>query len=133
MSDSTSGLIDQLSIEDLLRLGEPIYTAEEVSKAAGVSREGARQLWRALGFVAPPEHEKFFTEADREILQRLARFIDRGVADIDLVLGLTRTIGRSLRHVAEAEAEAIRESLLIRPERLSQLIEEGALPQLVDD
>jgi adenylate cyclase len=133
MPDVTSDLIEEASIEDLLGLGEPIYTAEEVSKAAGVSREGARRIWLALGFVDPPEDTKFFTEQDREILDRLSRFIDQGLVDIDLILGVTRAISRALRHVAEAEADAIRGALLRSPERVTQLLEEGAAPQLFDD
>jgi adenylate cyclase len=133
MSDSTSELIEALSIEDLVGLGEPIYTAEEVAKAAGVSREGARRIWLALGFVDPPEDTKFFTEQDREILQRLSRFIDAGLADIDLVLGVTRAMSRALRHVAEAEADAIREAVLQSPERVTKLLEEGGVSQLFDD
>ncbi|MEA2433718.1 MAG: adenylate cyclase [Actinomycetota bacterium] len=110
------------TIDKLLGLGDPRYTALEVSEKAGLDIEQTRRLWRAMGFVLIPDDEVFFTDADLAILQSLTRFMDAGYTDIDLVLGVTRVMGLSVARIAESEAEAIRNRLATSPELLDHVI-----------
>lgn len=112
--------------EDLIGLGEPVFTAPQVSEKAGLELEQTRRLWRAMGFVLIPDDEVFFTEADLDVLTRLAAFMKEGFADLDLVLGITRVMSQSVARTAEAQVDAMRQQLASSP-RLAQRVAESDL------
>ena len=101
--------------ERLLGLGDPVYTSEEVAAKAGVDLEIARRVWRAIGFVDPPEDAAVFTATDVEVLGILARFLESGLTNLDLVLGMTRVMSQALARVADAEAHAMRDFMARTP------------------
>jgi adenylate cyclase len=109
--------------EQLLGLGEPKYTSLEVVEKTGLDLETAKRLWRAMGFVVVPETETYFTDADIAVLKRLVEFMEAGFADLDLILGITRTMSQSIARIAEAEAEAIRERLASSPDLARRILD----------
>lgn len=115
-NEGTSEDADVFPTERLLGLGDPIYTSEEVAAKAGLDLEVARRVWRAIGFVDPPEDAAVFTAADVEVLGILARFLENGLTDLDLVLGMTRVMSQALARVADAEAHAMRDFMARTPE-----------------
>ena len=101
--------MDEPGFEDLLDLGEPLYSADEVIEAAGVDRELADRLWLAMGFAMLPRDQKAFTEADRAALEGVAAFERGGFARRDLILAITRVLSQSMARVADAEVGAVRD------------------------
>ena len=98
-----------LAVDEVLDLGEPIYSADEVIEAAGVDRELADRLWLAMGFAMLPRDQKAFTEGDRAALEGVAAFERGGFARRDLILAITRVLSQSMARVADAEVGAMRE------------------------
>ncbi|SDS31898.1 adenylate cyclase [Nocardioides scoriae] len=91
--------------EDLERaiLGAlPELTGEEISAAAGLTRDQSQRLWRALGF---PEAEgaAAFSTADEEALHRVASILREGTVDFETVLRMTRALGQTMDRLAEWE------------------------------
>ena len=70
---------DPRRLEELLLGGELRYTSMDAIRAAGVSEEFARQLWRALGFPHVPDDMIAFTEGDVAALTRIATLRPSGV------------------------------------------------------
>jgi adenylate cyclase len=99
---------DVLPVGELLDLGEPIYSANEIVEVTGVDVELADRLWLAMGFAMLPRDEKAFTEADRAALEGVAAFEKGGFASRELILAITRVLSQSMARVADAEVGAIR-------------------------
>lgn len=97
-----------LDLEDLLGLGDAVYTADEIDAAAGVEAEFSDKLWLAMGFALIPRDLKAFTESDRDALQAVAAFERGGIADRDLILAIARVLSQSMARVADAEVGAMR-------------------------
>jgi adenylate cyclase len=97
-----------LVIDRLLVPGDRRYTEDEVLERAGVDRETARKLWRAIGFPDVPEGQAVFTDTDIEALVTLKQMIDQGVVDPDVALQLTRVFGQSLSRMADAQIGSLR-------------------------
>lgn len=100
-----------LAIDQLLLPGQSYYTAMEAAEKAGIDRDLAGRLWRAMGFVDPHEFEPAFTQEDVEALKSLAQLMDQGVADPEVAVQMTRVMGLSLARVAEAQVSAAWERL----------------------
>lgn len=98
-----------LAVEDLLELGDPVYSTDEIVEATGVDPELADRLWLAMGFAMLPRDQKAFTEADRAALEGVAAFESGGFASRELILAITRVLSQSMARVADAEVGAIRE------------------------
>ena len=109
--------------EELLGLGEPRYSALEVSAKSGLGVEDAKRLWRAMGFVVVPETEMYFTEADLKTLTELAEFMAAGFADFDTVLGTTRAMSQNVGRITETEVDAVRTALERNPELAVNVME----------
>ncbi|HWL65849.1 MAG TPA: adenylate cyclase regulatory domain-containing protein, partial [Actinomycetota bacterium] len=127
---------DETSFEELLGLGTPLYTSAEISKRAGIPQDEAQRIWRAMGFVEPAEDTKHFTEADLELLVRVVDFMKEGFADLELILGMTRVISRSVGLLADAEADAIHSTVVQNPSLLEEIDEKGLdsiAPRVFDD
>lgn len=84
-------------------LGEPIYTALDVSAQSGVPIEETRRLWRAMGFPPVAEDQRIFTAADVATLLAARRLVDQQLAAPEVLLQLTRTTGQALARIAEAQ------------------------------
>jgi adenylate cyclase len=100
-----------LPVVDQLILGEKRLTQDEVVAAAGVDRDAARRLWRAIGFPDAAPDERIFSEADVRDLQTLQQLTELGITDLDVALQLARVIGRSMARIADAQVATMREQL----------------------
>ena len=85
-------------------LGEPpVFNAQQVSAATGVTVEEAQRLWRALGF---PEHgleTTAFNHADVEAVTTLLAAVSSGLIDFDMAVNLTRALGQTMARLADWE------------------------------
>jgi adenylate cyclase len=87
-------------LETALLGDAPALTSDEVASAAGVTREQARRLWRALGFPDAGE-EAAFTEDDLRALSLLVGAVDQGAIDFDTAVRLTRAVGQTMARLAD--------------------------------
>jgi len=87
-------------LETALLGDAPALTSDEVASAAGVTREQARRLWRALGFPDAGE-EVAFTEDDLRALSLLVGAVDQGAIDFDTAVRLTRAVGQTMAKLAD--------------------------------
>ena len=78
------------------------YTGEELATRAGMDRDLSKRLWRALGFPDVADDDRVFTDADAEALATVQGMIAMGVAEVDVVVQITRVIGSSQARIAEA-------------------------------
>jgi adenylate cyclase len=119
-------------LERLVNLGEATLDNDQVSKIAGVDRDVADRLWRALGFPDVPDGQLAFTEQDARAL----RFATEGLEKLrgeerqralDAMLHETRIVGGSLANLAESELETIwaLSALGLRRTLLAQAIDVG--------
>ena len=76
--------------------GKERLTRDEVAKRAGIDIDEAIAFWRALGFAEVPADEPAFTEADVDVLRRLADAIRSGIVRRDIALQTTRAMGRAI-------------------------------------
>ncbi|WP_083501746.1 adenylate/guanylate cyclase domain-containing protein [Sphaerimonospora mesophila] len=101
--------------DDVRRLlvgSPPIYTRRQVAEAAGISRDLAARIWRALGFATLPDDAVAFTEADLSALRRIRHLIDAGLLDERTVIRMTRALGRTTGRLAQWQAEIMIEAVL---------------------
>jgi adenylate cyclase len=103
---AANGNLYLLAIDRLLVAGTPRYTATEVAERSGMPLEQTARFWRALGFTDVTDDERHFTDADVEALTIAERFLQEGLADVEVALQMTRVIGLSMARVAEAEVAA---------------------------
>ena len=68
----------------------PTFRGSEVAAAAGVSLDGARRLWRALGFP-DAANQSAFTAADRDALALVAEAVAETGIEFETMLRLTRS------------------------------------------
>ncbi|GAB2872817.1 adenylate/guanylate cyclase domain-containing protein [Actinoallomurus bryophytorum] len=102
---------DPRRIEELLLGGELRYTSMDTIRAAGVSEEFARQLWRALGFPHVPDDMIAFTEGDVTALTRIATLRPAGVIDEEIVLRMVRAVGQTMARLAKWQVDILVEAL----------------------
>ncbi|MGN6161879.1 MAG: adenylate/guanylate cyclase domain-containing protein [Marmoricola sp.] len=79
----------------------PELTAEQAARAADVSLEDARRLWRGLGFPEVGD-EAAFTLDDVGALVRVREAFEAGI-DIDTLARVTRAVGRTMSRLADWE------------------------------
>jgi adenylate cyclase len=102
---------DPRRLEELLLGGELRYTSMDAIRAAGVSEEFARQLWRALGFPHVPDDMIAFTEGDVAALTRIATLRPAGVIDDEIVLRMVRAVGQTMARLAKWQIDILVEAL----------------------
>lgn len=91
---------------DAMILGGPRkYTADEVLSRSGIDRERAEPIWRAMGFAAPPDEERAFTDDDVEALRRAGKWRDIAGVDDAAIVAITRAITQSVSPLATWEAQ----------------------------
>lgn len=104
--------------EDVILGGPRKYTAPEVAQRAGMEREEARRLWKALGFPVVPDEEVAFTDADVEALRKLRELAEYGFADDELRLAVARVFGQTFWRLASYQGQLLIDQLAKRPELL---------------
>ena len=94
-------------LEQAILGGLPELTAPEMAEAAGVTRDQARRLWRALGFPEYPDDTPAFLAADAEAIRLLRSVMDTGLLDFDLAVNLTRALGQTMARLADWEISSL--------------------------
>ncbi|MFF8557058.1 adenylate/guanylate cyclase domain-containing protein [Streptomyces sp. NPDC015501] len=82
------------------------WTRRDVAERAGVGLERAERIWRALGFPAVEDGERFFTDADVEALRGVARLIGTGLVTSRNETMVVRAVAYHLSRLAEWQIEA---------------------------
>lgn len=120
-------------IEGLLAGLPARYTRRQVSARAGVPRELAERIWRALGFATLADDAVAFSDADVDALARVRAMLDSGTMDEETVVRMARALGRTTARLAQWQAEIVIGALLRRdagdPDRLLETARE-LLPDL---
>jgi adenylate cyclase len=111
-----AALLDQ--VEAAILGGPRRYSAAEVSDRAGLSREQARALWRALGFPTVDDEDIVFTDGDVEALELLEKLTSYGIADEKVRLAVTRLYGQVFARLASLQGQLLLEQIGRRPELL---------------
>jgi adenylate cyclase len=100
---------EQQALLDLANLallgGPPIYTALDICEQAGIDRERADALWRAMGFPDAPDDEVAFTDRDLEALRSALDLVATDVVDETVVRAQTRVMSQALATIAAAHLE----------------------------
>jgi adenylate cyclase len=114
--------------------GARIYTPAQSYEKAGVDRETAEALWRAMGFPLVPEDEVAFTETDVEILRAAAEMLEGTEMDLAVVVEQARAMGQAAARVAAAQQDVVEEMIprddLVHATERALVLTEGALPTL---
>lgn len=109
--------------------GRRSYTPDEVSERAGVPREEARRLWRALGFPTVADDDVMFTDSDVRALRELHELTEFGFADEALRLAVARLFGQTFSRLASYQGQLLLDRLAERPELLT---DEDGIVRLID-
>ncbi|WP_228992254.1 adenylate/guanylate cyclase domain-containing protein [Streptomyces sp. DH8] len=94
------------ALRELVLGAAPRWTRRDVAARAGVGLERAERIWRALGFPAVEDGERFFTDADVEALRAVARLIETGLVTSRNETMVVRAVGYHLSRLAEWQIEA---------------------------
>jgi adenylate cyclase len=121
------GLLDRA--EEVILGGPRKYTAEQVAEQAGMDRDVARQLWKALGFPAVADDEVAFTDSDLDALCKLRELTGYGLADEEMRLAVARVFGQTFWRLASYQGQLLIEQLAKRPELLQS---EDMFAELID-
>jgi adenylate cyclase len=95
-------VLDLLAVDLLTVPSGKRFTPAEVCDETGLPLPLLKRMWRALGFLEPPDDEPVLTDLDVRAARDLRRLLDLGVTDLDTALQLARVIGSSMARVAEA-------------------------------
>ena len=99
------GTLLLLAVDRLVFDDQPKLATEEMLAATPLDPDRTSELWRSLGFADPPEGERFFTDADMDILAVLASMIESGATEPELLVQMTRVAGQSMARFAAAQIE----------------------------
>ncbi|WP_336207694.1 adenylate/guanylate cyclase domain-containing protein [Nonomuraea sp. LPB2021202275-12-8] len=94
-------------IEQLLSGMPARYARHEVSARAGVSRELAERIWRALGFATLADDAVAFSDADVDALVRVRKMLDSELLDEETVIRMARALGQTTSRLAQWQAEIV--------------------------
>lgn len=118
--------------ERLTDLGSPHLTGDEIAQRAGVDREVADRLWRALGFPDTGKDERVFTDQDVRALTIATEGLDRLSGEeweraVELIVREARVLSAHLADVAEIEIDAMvaMRDLGLRRKTLATAVEKG--------
>ena len=107
LAADANGTLGGLQLDLVLRDPGPTMPFWDAVERAGLEREDAVRLWRALGFADPDSASVRVTGQQVEALRTL---IDAGrnVLGLDATLQLTRVLGTSMMRLAEAIIDSFR-------------------------
>lgn len=111
------GLLEH--VEDLILGGPRKYTPAAVSDHAGVDREEARRMWRALGFPTVDDDDVVFTDGDVEALRAMRALASLGMADEEVRVAVARLFGQTFSRLASYQGQLLLEQIAQRPELLA--------------
>lgn len=101
--------VGQPSVEELLLGGPRRYTRAELIAESSVDRELVVRLWRSMGFADVDDDEVFFTEGDREALERFERLRAEGVLPTRTQESIARAVGQAMVGLADWQVEVLAE------------------------
>lgn len=86
-------------------------TPAEIAEDVGLDVEYVKRLVAALGFPKPDDDQRTFGPEDRRAAYRLRQFRDAGL-DTDNLLAVTRQVGSSAAHIAQAHSEIVANEII---------------------
>jgi adenylate cyclase len=96
--------------------GSRKYTRAQVSHAAGIAPDEARNLWRALGFATVGDDDVVFTDGDVTVLHQAKFLAENALIDEELRNAMTRMLGRTFSRLAAWQGQLLVELVTSRPE-----------------
>lgn len=99
---------DREELERVILGAKPELTAQQVADAAGITREEAQRLWRALGFPDAGEAVAF-TPDDLQALRLVHVAIEQADLDAETATRLTRAVGNTMARLADWQVSTLAE------------------------
>ncbi|HEU0286254.1 MAG TPA: adenylate/guanylate cyclase domain-containing protein [Nocardioidaceae bacterium] len=103
-----AGEPDREELERAILGAKPELTAQQVADAAGITREEAQRLWRALGFPDAGEAVAF-TPDDLQALRLVYVAIEQADLDAETATRLTRAVGNTMARLADWQVSTLAE------------------------
>lgn len=116
MAPTTTAPLSDVDPDWALLGAKPELTAQEVADAAGLSREEAQRLWRALGFPDAGD-DVAFTPDDLRALRLVRQAVDQGDLDSETATRLTRAVGHTMARLADWQVSTLAEHVEDRARR----------------
>jgi adenylate cyclase len=107
---TASDSLGALALELALRGSDADFSFDDASRKAGLDRESASALWRALCFADPQGSDVRLSSAEADALATLAG-ASRDLLGPASTLGVSRVLGASAARLAEALIDAMRVQL----------------------
>lgn len=121
----SDGTLHLLALAYTLFPGPHHLTLTEAADRAGLGRDIALRIARALGLVEDVE-ERIYGDGDVEALTRIAEWLATGV-DLDAALAMYRVTGSALARIAESEVGFVASTLTAAFDRDTPSPEDSAL------
>ena len=106
-------------VEEVILGGPRRYTPAEVSERAGLERDEARRLWRALGFATVDDEDVVYTNGDVAALQATRELTSFGFADEEMRLAVARLFGQTFSRLASYQGQLLLEQVAKQPDMLA--------------
>jgi adenylate cyclase len=106
-------------VEELILGGSRKYTPDEISDQAGIDRDEARRVWRALGFPTVGDDEVVFTDSDLGALRTLSELAKLGLAEEEVRLAVARLFGQTFSRLAAHQGQLLLAQIAERPQLLT--------------
>ena len=103
-----AGEPDREELERAILGAKPELTAQEVADAAGITRDQAQRLWRALGFPDAGDAVAF-TPDDLRALRLVYQAIEEADLDAETATRLTRAVGHTMARLADWQVSTLAE------------------------
>jgi adenylate cyclase len=130
------GWLALLAADRLVVPGRPRYDQAGVAEKAGVDRQLADRIWRALGFPDPPEGVPLFSDRDAQALETLVNQIGSSrvaqyEGSTDTLVEQTRAVAAGLQRLAELFSDQL--AAAIELGRASGMTDEELALELTED
>ena len=93
------------TVEAVILGGPRKYTADEVVAPVGADHQHVVSLWRAMGFAAPADDDRAYTDYDVEALRRVDEWGAVAGVGPEAAGAITRVIAQSFAQMASWEGE----------------------------
>lgn len=116
--------------------GRPRYDQKGVAEHAGIDRDVADRIWRALGFPDPPEGVPLFSDRDAQALETLVKTVGSSrvaqfEGSVDTLVEQTRAVAAGLQRLAELFSDQL--AAAIELGRASGMSDEELALELTED
>ena len=93
------------AVEAVILGGPRKYTVDDVTALVGADRERVVSLWRAMGFAAPADDDRAYTDYDVEAVRRVDEWSAVAGVAPEAAGAITRVIAQSFAQMASWEGE----------------------------